>query len=70
MVDEVYTTMYNYMKMIEGQLHDERLHEVFNMLATELINFVALRLRMTSQKEAQKTDIACFVRMLTRLNEV
>jgi len=69
LVDTVYTAMNNFVRTVEGQLFSERLHEVFICLATELTNFVT-KLRIKSQEEARRTDIAGFIRMEVRLNEV
>ena len=61
--------MNNFVHTVEGMLFGERLHEVFHSLAVELTCFV-VKLRERSQQEAQKSDIAGFVRMQVRLNEV
>ena len=61
--------MYDYVRIVEGQLQPEYIHEVFLWLAEGLTNFIAT-LRENSQEEAKRTDIAGFVRMQVRLNEV
>ena len=61
--------MTNYVQTVEGQLFTERLHEVFRCIAQALTSFITT-LRTKSCQEAQRTDIAGFVRMQVRLNEV
>ena len=62
LVDIVYFQMKNYLTMVKGQLFKERLHDVILTLAREMINFIG-RLVERSQDEAQKRDIAGYVRM-------
>lgn len=61
--------MNNFVQSVEGQLDSERLHDVFKILAVELRKFIGM-LASKSLEEAKKSEIAGFVRMQIRLNEV
>ena len=47
----VYDCMYDYVRIVEGQLQPEYIHEVFLWLAEGLTNFIS-NLRISSQEEA------------------